>query len=278
MELAEDYVADSSMQYRDTSDLVDEFSRELSQMEGKCLDIGCGPGRITKEMLLTLLPEESKIVGADISHTMINYARNCNSDERISYIVLDIETSHLPNDEIEKYHNAVSFYCLHWCNDICRAFENIHKLLRPKGKALIMFLGYHFGFEAYTRLKQNPRFKPYLHDAHRYVPFFQRNCSVKNMRASLQTMLKNIGFKILHCTQREKSFRYSRESLKNHAYAVNPFINRFPDDKIKNEFLEQLINEIMSQNVPLKNKNNEDYIILRYQLLIAFVQKPPSTA
>lgn len=49
---------------------------------------------------------------------MINYARNCNSDERISYIVLDIETSHLPNDEIEKYHNAVSFYCLHWCNDI----------------------------------------------------------------------------------------------------------------------------------------------------------------
>lgn len=63
MELAEDYIADSNMQYRDTSDLVDEFSRELSQMEGKCLDIGCGPGRITKEMLLSLLPEESKIVG-----------------------------------------------------------------------------------------------------------------------------------------------------------------------------------------------------------------------
>jgi len=43
-----------------------------------------------------------------------------------------------------------------------RAFENIYKLLRPNGKALLMFLGYHSGFEAYVRLKQHPRYKSYL--------------------------------------------------------------------------------------------------------------------
>jgi len=50
---------------------------------------------------------------------MVNYAREKYSDEkRLSYIVLDIETSELPNDEIEQYDNVVSFYSLHWCNDM----------------------------------------------------------------------------------------------------------------------------------------------------------------
>jgi len=57
--------------------------------------------------------------GADISQTMVNYARQKYSDEkRLSYIVLDIETSELPNDQIEKYDNVISMYCLHWCNDM----------------------------------------------------------------------------------------------------------------------------------------------------------------
>lgn len=62
MELAEDYIAASNMQQRDTNELIKEFKEELSQMQGKCLDIGCGPGQVTKEMLLTL-PDATEIVG-----------------------------------------------------------------------------------------------------------------------------------------------------------------------------------------------------------------------
>lgn len=217
---------------------------------------------------------------ADISHKMINYARKfCCCSNKLSYIVLDIETD-LPSDQMKCYDNVTSFYALHWCNDICKAFQNIYKLLKPKGKAIIIFLSHHFGFEAYTRLKQNPRFQPYLHDAHRYVPYFQRNClHPKDMKASLEIILEQIGFEILHCTNRKKTFRYTnRESLKNQVCAVNPFMKRFPNEKLKNEFLEALVNEILSQNVhksPLKNKNNEeDYIILKYHLMIVHISKP----
>lgn len=61
----------------------------------------------------------------------------------------------------------------------------------------------------------------------------------------------------------------------DHVCAVNPFIKRIPDD-MKDEFVDNLISEIMSQNVliPLKNKNSQEYIILKYDLLIAYVQKP----
>lgn len=138
MEMVEDYVSEgSTMQRRDAQEVVDEFSFELSKMRGRCLDIGSGPGDITKEMLLPILPHDAEVVGvwmkilitwsfltghlagADISQAMVNYARmKYSDDKRLSYIVLDIETSELPSDQVEQYNNVVSFYCLHWCNDI----------------------------------------------------------------------------------------------------------------------------------------------------------------
>ncbi|RLU22285.1 hypothetical protein DMN91_004563 [Ooceraea biroi] len=280
MDMVDEYVDASSMQHRDAQDVLEEFSYELSKMRGRCIDIGCGPGDITEEML-RMLPHDAKVVGADISQTMVNYARQKHSDEkRLSYVVLDIETSELPSDQVEQYDNAVSFYCLHWCNDLWRAFQNTYKLLRPNGKALVMFLGYHFGFKAYLQLKQNPRYQPYLQDACRYVPYFQR-FKCKDARASLRKMLEDIGFDVLHCSKREKSFKYSKQSLKNHMVAVNPFIPRMPDE-IKNEFIDMLLREVIANGDTVMSKNasisledeQSEHIVLRYYLLIAYVQKP----
>lgn len=64
MEMVENYVGEgSNMQHRDAQDVVEEFSCDLSKMRGKCLDIGSGPGDITKEMLLPLLPSDAEVVG-----------------------------------------------------------------------------------------------------------------------------------------------------------------------------------------------------------------------
>ncbi|XP_011871884.1 PREDICTED: uncharacterized protein LOC105564253 [Vollenhovia emeryi] len=280
METAEDYVNGGSiMQRRDVQDFVEEFDYEMSKMGGRCLDIGSGPGDITKELILPLLSNDAEIVGADISQAMVNYAREKHSDERVSYTVLDIETLELPSDQVEQYNNVVSFNCLHWCNDMWRAFENIYKLLQPNGKALVMFAGYHCGFNAYLLLKQNPRYESYLEDARRYVPYFQRR-KCKDIRASLRKMLETVGFEILHCSKREKSFQYSRQSLKSHVYAINPFIKRIPDD-LKDEFIDHLMSEIINQTdfIPLKSENSqEERIMMRYDLLIAYVQKPSPVA
>ncbi|XP_011263582.2 juvenile hormone acid O-methyltransferase [Camponotus floridanus] len=276
MESPESYLANSNMQRRDTIEIIVEFSCELSNMRGKCIDIGCGPGQITKDILLPFLSEETEMIGADISQEMINYARQNYADKRLSYVIMDIE-SDLPSDEIEHYDNTVSFYCLHWCKDIRYAFENIYKLLRPQGTALIMFLSHHIGFEAYLRLKEDPRFQPYLQDVRRYLPYFQRK-RYKDIEANAQKMLENTGFKILHCSNRKKSFHFTKTSLTDSACAVNPFMKRFPDENLKKEFLEEFIKEIISlnQNVPLKKskEDQKEYVTLPYYLLVAHVQKP----
>lgn len=46
---------------------------------------------------------------------MIKYARKtCTDEERMDFVELDIETAKIPANEIGRYDNALSFYCLHW--------------------------------------------------------------------------------------------------------------------------------------------------------------------
>ncbi|KAL6260554.1 hypothetical protein P5V15_008075 [Pogonomyrmex californicus] len=274
MEMAEEYAKANVISRRDGQDIIEEFSFELSKVQGKCLDIGSGPGDVTKDFLFPVLPHDVEVVGSDVSQSMVNYARKNNSNERLSYIILDIE-GRMPSEQIGQYDYVTSFYCLHFAYDLSHAFENIFKLLRPNGKALVTFLEYHIVYEVYIRLSQKPRYEFYLQDAHRYVPYFQRKI-YKNIEASLRKMLEDIGFEILHCSKREKCYQYNNQQiLKNQMLSINPFISRMPDD-IKDEFMDDLIKEIFKQDIwiPFENKNNE--FLLKHYLLVAYIKKPQS--
>ncbi|KAK0170944.1 hypothetical protein PV328_008720 [Microctonus aethiopoides] len=236
------YTVAHDLQRRDASDIVEEFTDELAAMHGTCIDIGCGPGNITNDLILTKLPNDANIIGVDISNSMIKKAQeNHNNEKRLKFFPLNIETDCFPITEIEKYDSAVSFYCLHWCQNMRKTLNNIYKLLRPGGHGLVMFLSYNDGFEAYKRIQNNPRFKMYLEDTMKYVPAFQ-NCS--NPRAIMKKLLEETGFEVLHCSNREKTYIYeSIETLQNHIIAVNPFVHRMPDD-IKNEYVNEITKEI----------------------------------
>ncbi|XP_017755919.1 PREDICTED: juvenile hormone acid O-methyltransferase [Eufriesea mexicana] len=279
MFMVDEYVNASMVQYRDALDVIEEFKKEMSEMKGKCIDVGCGPGNVTKNLILPKLSPEAELVGVDISRPMIDHARQKYLDEkRLSFLQLDIEASALPSKELARYSNVLSFYCLHWCQNSRRAFENVYKLLRPGGKALVMFLAWNDGFDAYVRVHENPRYKAYMEDADQFVPFFQR---CKDSRAALRKMLDDIGFEILHCSRREKSFVYQNmEALKSHIIAVNPFISRIPDH-LKEEFEDVVVREVASRKILFPNKNDngqQEYSILdRYHILVAYVKKPSGT-
>lgn len=67
MYMAEEYENASSFQYQDALDVIEEFGKEISEMKGKCIDIGCGPGNVTKTLLLPNLAPEVEVVGKRIA-------------------------------------------------------------------------------------------------------------------------------------------------------------------------------------------------------------------
>ncbi|XP_014213268.1 juvenile hormone acid O-methyltransferase-like [Copidosoma floridanum] len=271
-----EYMEAHDLQTRDATDVIEEFSDELAKMTGKCIDIGCGPASVTRKLLMPRMPPNVHIVGGDISKKMVEFAKQTHSDEeRLSFIELDVEVEKIPKDLICAFDNVVSFYCLHWCQDTRKAFENIYQILRPGGRGLVLFLAYNDGFDSYLRIAEVPQYKSYMTDVEKYVPYFQ-HCD--NPRAKMKKMLEEVGFKVLHCSLREKTFVYkSLEILKKHVVAVNPFINRMPED-IGEKFEKDLLREIVSGKISFANKNNgskeEEKVLDRYYVLIAHFEKP----
>ncbi|XP_012270475.1 juvenile hormone acid O-methyltransferase [Orussus abietinus] len=271
------YAKAHDLQRRDATDLIEEFAKEISKMGGKCVDIGAGPGDVTADLVLPRLKKDAVIVGVDKSKTIVEFAsKRYHEEGRLSFFELDIETLNLPNELIEGFDNAVSFYCLHWCQEIRVALGNIYKLLRPGGKCLIILLSHQSGFEAFEELYKDPRYQPYMKDVRKCMPVFQK---ASNPREKLRAILTEIGFEVLHCSNRERTFVFqSPEILKKHADAVNPFLERLPAE-LKEDFRTDLLREVTKRKIVITNGNNEnDYSILdRYHALVAYFGKPRSS-
>lgn len=63
MELTKEYADGHTMQRYVVMNIVREFSKELSKMQGRCIDVGSGLGDVTKDILLPNLSSTVEIVG-----------------------------------------------------------------------------------------------------------------------------------------------------------------------------------------------------------------------
>ncbi|XP_063986123.1 juvenile hormone acid O-methyltransferase-like [Diachasmimorpha longicaudata] len=120
---------------------------------------------------------------------------------------LDIQTPELPNNLIEKFDNASSFYCLHWCRNTKGALRNFYQLLRPGGKAIILTISHHMIFDVYSEQREDPRFSAYIQD---WLKFTAPQHGHPDAEDILRNDLNDIGFKIHHCSNRWKTFTYPR--------------------------------------------------------------------
>jgi juvenile hormone acid methyltransferase len=86
----------------------------------RVLDLGCGPGGVTTEVLLPRLPADfSVLVGADLSAEMVQYASEKYTHPKVRFTQFDLlkdlgMTSQLLPSDFDK---IFSFYCLHWVPD-----------------------------------------------------------------------------------------------------------------------------------------------------------------
>ncbi|KAM0727919.1 Juvenile hormone acid O-methyltransferase [Formica fusca] len=113
------YILFNSLCRDNVSLLLNEFDKDLKNISGKCMDVGCGPGDITKDILLPFLDPNVTMIGTDIMEKMVEYANKTYGDkERLKFEVLDIQTKELPEEYISEFNHIFSFHALQWCNDI----------------------------------------------------------------------------------------------------------------------------------------------------------------
>ncbi|XP_037505510.1 juvenile hormone acid O-methyltransferase-like [Rhipicephalus sanguineus] len=110
------------------------------------LEIGCGPGSVTRNHLLPLCPPTLKrLVGTDISEAMLDYARTAHCHPKVDYRLLDITADQGVSRFIAeegRFQRVYSFLALHCIQDKAAALRNIERLMTPGGECLVMYNPY----------------------------------------------------------------------------------------------------------------------------------------
>lgn len=115
-----------------------DWSRKLildrvGDVTGKVVvDAGCGHGVETR-LLLESNPQ--KIIAFDPSSVMLEEAHSRTQDENVVFVEGDF--SHIPAEDVST-DVLVSCFSLHYMQDIDQAYQEIYRILKPLGRAVIV--------------------------------------------------------------------------------------------------------------------------------------------
>ena len=124
----------NSSDYRNNSSAQFKWAQEtLANLnvapDASVLDIGCGDGRITRE--LARLAPQGRVVGIDFSESMIALAKQSFADvPNLRYERMDAQKIELP----ERFDLAFSNAALHWFKDHESFLASLHRHMKSGGR------------------------------------------------------------------------------------------------------------------------------------------------
>ncbi|XP_029823967.2 juvenile hormone acid O-methyltransferase isoform X2 [Ixodes scapularis] len=180
------------------------FRKPTSECE-QMLDIGCGTGDFTRNVLLPWSKPCRKMVAVDALPGMIEYAKANHPHPEISYEVLDAGSRDISKflEKHGKFDRVYSFYCLHWIKDQDVAFTNVGKLLKDDGECLLLFLSQFVFYDVWQEMASMERWRDIIGDPLEIIPkSWNRDPkpSLKDVETSVKEMVEDAGMDTISCT------------------------------------------------------------------------------
>ena len=222
--------------------------RVLSSVElhgDECvLDLGCGPGRLTAELLARL--PQGRVIAVDASPSMVATARQqlARFGERVTLIQSDL--LHLQLDSVADL--AFSTATFHWIHDHARLFRVIHAALKPGGR-LVAQCG---GGKNLERIRE--RADRLMSDA-RFAPFFRGWQNPWNYTSPEKTAerLRAAGFIEVETGLEEATIPFDGpDAFRQFArtVVVRPYLAAIPDEARREQFLDALVSHAAGDRPP----------------------------
>jgi trans-aconitate 2-methyltransferase len=205
------------------------------------MDAGCGSGLLTK--LLAQKVPRGRVYAVDVDSNMIKQARrNLKDLKNVEIVESDINDVKLPTKLDVIFSNAV----LHWVHDHAQVFQHFWNMINcdgdRRGQLLIQCGGYGDLRRVHALIRQVMKlneFKIYFTKMNRPWYFAKPDDTTR--------LLKEIGYvstrvslhnDCVSLTNRKIYARFVKSVI------MGPFLQRLPDDKTRNRFLELFLHEV----------------------------------
>ncbi|KAF7266803.1 hypothetical protein GWI33_019909 [Rhynchophorus ferrugineus] len=272
------YSKNKQMQTVDNVFVIEKYAKliQWKANDAMVLDIGCGDGYTTYNILRPELPKNfKKLVGWDLSEKMIRFAKESYQEQepRIEFGLMDISKDGQEDDFCAQYDHVVSFYCLHWVPEQRQAFKNIYKTLKPGGDMLISLVVTAPIFSVYENMAKNIRWSSYFRKE-TVSPYHNS----QNPAAELQSILEEIGFQNCSCTVENRHYTFSSwQILQSGIIAVNPTIPTLTDTD-KAAYISDFMEEVRKIYGFSKEMTDSGVSVpVDYKLLIAYARRPENS-
>ncbi|XP_037515932.1 juvenile hormone acid O-methyltransferase isoform X1 [Rhipicephalus sanguineus] len=165
------------------------------------LDVGCGPGNLTRNHLLPSCPPTLKrLLACDNSPAMVDYARTVHGHPKIDHRLLDIAV----DEDVQRFiaeegrfQRVYSFLVFHWIQDRAVALKNIERLMTPGGECLIIYNpqpGPAMLNRAFLESESWAKYRDVMS-----MPIFHECGDAVSLRKSLFDLVKQTGLVPLSC-------------------------------------------------------------------------------
>ncbi|XP_069675144.1 juvenile hormone acid O-methyltransferase-like [Periplaneta americana] len=271
---AEEFLREKHFTKKDAEQIVSEYMHLMTWEPGaRVLDLGCGPGHNAAEVLLPRLPDDFEIlVGADISHPMVQLASSTYKHPKLKFLHLDAGMDIPADSEFRTpgFDKIFGFYLLHWVPDQRKAVSNIHSILRPGGEAVLSVLTKSPFGTALIAQSKKPEWQPYVKDVEKTVAPYQHS---KEPVKELTSLYKGAGFEVVDIKWRELSFDFQlTRCMKDFMIGVNPYLPNIPKE-LHDIYMTDFLMELTKAK--FKREDNEDDRIteMRYEQTVALLRK-----
>lgn len=208
------------------------------------LDLGCGPGRLTAE-LLTRLPR-GRVIAVDASPSMIATARRelDHFGARLSFLLGD-----LLNLELHSVADlAFSTATFHYIHDHALLFRVIHRALKPGGRLVAQCGGgpnlERIRGRAY-QLMREPRFAPFFRGWQNPWNYTSPEATAERLRAA--------GFSEVETGLEETPIPFDgADAFRQFArtVVVRPYLAAISDEASREDFLDALVAQAAADTAP----------------------------